>query len=67
MSEHETPTHLRRDGPLAMKSIIYMNSMTWLADFVHVIAENTDFTVDEIEAQVQKDLKYLLDQNSRPN
>lgn len=48
---------------MAMKSMIYMNSMAWLAGFVRHLAENSDYSIDEIEAQVQKDLRFMLDQN----
>lgn len=63
-AESESPTRLRSgDHPMAMKSMIYMNSMAWLAGFVRHLAENSDYSIDEIEAQVQKDLRFMLDQN----
>ena len=46
-----------------MKSLIYMNSMAWLADLIKGIADNHDFSIEQVEAQVHKDLRYMLDQN----
>ena len=68
MSEqHDHPLRPRDNNHMALKSVIYMNSMTWLADFLHQLADNSDFSVEELEAQVQKDLKFLLDPSNRPH
>lgn len=46
-----------------MKSMIYMNSMAWLADLIKGIADKSDFSIEQVEAQVHKDLRYMLDQS----
>lgn len=58
----DNPTRLRSgDHPLAMKTMIYMNSMEWIAGFVRHLAEHSEYSIEEIEAQVQKDLRFMLD------
>lgn len=53
--------------PVPLKSMIYMNSITWIASFVQQVANGGDYTVEEIEAQVQKDLRFLIDQKGKPH
>jgi len=65
MAEGMTPTEPTPQEH--MKSLLYMNSLSWIAGFVQMVADNSDFTVEQVEAQVQKDLKYLLDQRYLPH
>jgi len=45
------------------ENYIYMNSLAWLAGWVKQRASESEFSEDEIEAQIAVDLRRLLDQN----
>ena len=53
--------------PVPLKSMIYMNSISWIASFIQQIANGSDYSVEQIEAQVQKDLRFLIDQKNGPH
>ena len=46
---------------------IYMNSLAWIAGFVKRKAKETEFSEEEMQAQVGLDLQKLLDENWRPH
>ncbi len=45
----------------------YFNSLAWLAEFVKRRAKNTPYSEEQLEAQVNADLKKLLDQDWKPH
>lgn len=46
---------------------IYMNSLAWIAGFVKRKAKETEFSEEQMQAQVEQDLQKLLDDNWRPH